>query len=213
MLAFNPLGARPAPNALAPTPTPANRYPATRREEAIIAAKQVAGREDPMFGTFEKTPYPAPWTKIGAAPETRTTAMDDKEDKDKDKDKKDDKTAVVPPPPPPSKLEKPLPPPPPSNLGPGGGEGIAIDQLPPPPDKPLVTPQLKLTAILGNKAVLSVPLVLRNQNKWPSVICLGPGEKFEDPDHGTFSVVQVDRDSVTIEEDQERSVKSLPQIK
>lgn len=218
----------PPANALPTPPAPAGttsvvsskRYPATRREEAIIAAKQVAGREDPMFGTFEKTPYPAPWTKIGAAADVRTTAVDEKEDRDKAEAEKKGKNGsqlangVVPPPPPPGKMEKPVPPPPPSNLGGvAGGSELPPEILPPPPDKPLVTPQLKLTAILGNKAVLSVPLTLRSANKWPAVICLGPGEKFEDPDHGTFSVVQVDRDSVTIEEDQERSVKSLPQIK
>lgn len=197
-----------------------DRFPATKREEARSAAKQVAGRQDPCQGTFDKTPYPAPWTKVGQAPGARTTAVDEKEEKDKaDKNKPQvasaDGSKVLPPPPPPTR-EKPVPPPPPSNIGPsniGSGGDIPVDQLPVAPEKPMVSNKLTLTAILGNRAVLAVPMTMRAQNKWPAQICLGPGEKFEDPEHGSFSVVSVDQDSVTIEEEQERSVKSLPQIK
>jgi len=188
--------------------TVVTKYPATKRPEAISAARQVAGREDPTVATFEKAQYPSPWSKAGAAGlghkegDSQTASADD--------------TTKVPPPPPKTEKEPPAPPPPPST---GGGPAsasapeIPIDNLPAPPDKPMVTPSLKLTAILGNKAILSVPMQLRTQNKWPAVICLGAGERFEDPTNGSFSVVSVDQDSVTIEEEQERSVKSLPQIK
>ena len=193
---------------------PAGAYPATRREEAVSSARQVAGREDPFAGHFEKTAYPGPWTKV-AKTGGRTTLDDDNDEKEKAN--KEHKYASagsgsVPVPPPPPKSEKPVPPPPPPGTG-GQLAELPIGSLPEPPDKPLVSPNLKLSAILGNKAVLSVPMQLRVQNKWPAVICLGPGERFEDPANGTFSVVSVDQDSVTIEEESERSVKSLPQIK
>lgn len=212
-----PPGAPGLPGATPPAPPAANlhKFPATKRDEAIATARQIAGREDPMQGAFEKIPYPAPWTKIGQAG-GRTTLDDEKAEKDKDnKDSAngDKGGAVVPPPPPPSK-EKPVPPPPPTMAGgPSGPEDLPVTQLPVAPDKPMVSPNLKLVAILGTKAVLEVPLAMRTANKWPATICLGPGEKFEDPNNGTFSVVSVDPDSVTIEEEQERSVKNLPPIK
>lgn len=214
-----------APAATPPTPAApvkAGIYPATRREDAVSSAKQVAGREDPMRGHFDKAPYPAPYSKAGENG-ARTTQDDEKDEKAKAEKEHNYATAkggstTVPPPPP--RSEKPVPPPPPSGTGSGapiasGGSGndLPLDQLPQAPDKPLVSPNLKLSAIMGNKAVLSVPMQLRVQNKWPAVICLGPGERFEDPANGTFSVVSVDQDSVTIEEESERSVKSLPQIK
>ncbi len=192
--------------------TPAGKYPSTKRDEAASTAHQIAGRQDPMQGAFEKVPYPAPWSRAGSG--GGRTSQDDEQDADREKNKLEgkDKLAdkVLPPPPPPTKSERPVPPPPPSVVE---APSLPIDNLPQPPDKPLVSPSLKLTGILGNKAVLTVPLLLRTQNKWPSVICLGPGEKFEDPTNGSFSVVSVDQDSVTIDEEGERSVKSLPQIK
>ncbi len=167
---------------------PKTNYPATRREEAASIARQVSGREDPMQSTFEKIPYPG--TKAGS----------------------DGHKSESPVPPPPTTKE--LPPAP--SVANGGGSStpeLPIENMPLPPDKPMVTLRLKLTAILGNKALLSVPLELRLQNNWPAVICLGPGERFEDPANGSFSIVSVDRDSVTIEEEQESSVQSLPLIK
>jgi hypothetical protein len=208
----------------ASAPPPKDKFPATRRTEATAAAKEVAGREDPTAGTFEKTPYPAPWTKAGAA----AVEEDSKDNADKGNNVK------IPPPPPTAdnvtaKSEKshktsgkevPIPPPPPSGLTAKGSDAgstaqLPIDELPQPPDKPMVTQKLKLIAILGNKAMFAVPAELRQQNKWPATICVGPGEPYSygDSANGSFSVVSVDRDSVTIEEEQERSVKSLPQIK
>jgi len=183
-------------------------YPATKRAEASVIAKQLAGREDPMKGIFERTPYPAPWTKVNQSG-GRTTSDDEKEESEKDK--KEHGGGTVPPPPPPVEATKA--PPPPAPIAADAPPEIPVPDLPLPPEKPTVTPSLKLTAIIGNKAVLEVPLKLRVANKWPSVICLGPGERFEDPANGSFSVVSVDPDSVTIEEDSERSVKNLPQIK
>lgn len=207
-------GQTPAP---ATTPAaPGGKYGSTKREEAISAAKQVAGRQDPMAGGFERPQYPSPWSLIASAG-GRTTVDDERDEQEKaNKERLKNKTAggsFVPPPPP--LKERAVPPPPPASSAGAIAEApsLPIDNLPMPPDKPLVSPGLRLSAIVGNKAMLAVPLKLRMQNKWPAVICLGPGEKFEDPSNGSFSVVSVDRDSVTMEEEQERSVKSLPPIR
>ncbi|MBX9688147.1 MAG: hypothetical protein K2X27_15675, partial [Candidatus Obscuribacterales bacterium] len=167
--------------------------------------------DDPMQIAYEKPSFPSPWSKyVNDGGETTDDEDSKAEDGKADGGKGKNKALLPPPPPPTAASERPVPPPPPVA---DAAPQLPIDNLPQPPDKPLVTPSLKLVAILGNKAVLSVPMQLRAKNKWPSVICLSPGERFEDPNNGSFSVVSVDQDSVTIEEEQERSVKSLPQIK
>lgn len=188
----------------------AGSYPATKRDEASVTAKQLAGREDPMKGLFERTPYPGPWTKV-AQSGGRTTSDDEKAEAEEKAGKEGKGSGTVPPPPPPVEATKA--PPPPAPIAADAPPELPIENLPQPPEKPMVSPSLKLTAIIGNKAVLEVPFKLRIANKWPSTISLGPGERFEDPANGSFSVVSVDPDSVTIEEESERSVKSLPQIK
>ncbi|MBX9572569.1 MAG: hypothetical protein K2X77_26980 [Candidatus Obscuribacterales bacterium] len=199
----------PVPVPQATAPVPANRFPATKREEASAEARQVAGRKDPMQPTLEHAQFPQ-WSK-GVA-----LASADEGSKAKDEGIK------VPPPPPDvpasGTKEKLQPPPPPP---PSGGEtalggipgGVDPGMLPMPPEKPSVAQFLKLTAIVGNKAVLSVPANVRSMTKWPATICLGPGEKIEDANNAALSIVSVDADSVTIDEDGERQVKALPTIK
>lgn len=187
------------------TGAPKVRFPAVKRDEVTAEARQVAGRKDPMQPTMERSSFPQ-WSKGVGAP------ADEAGDKEK---------IVVPPPPPEdkvasaTKIQPPPPPMPPSDGGIAGGipGGVDPGQLPLPPEKPSVAQFLKLTAIVGNRAVLSVPANLRRANKWPEVLCLGPGERFEDSSNGAISVVSVDPDSVTLDEDGERSVKSLPSIK
>lgn len=192
-------------NPVASAPTPKYQFPATKRDEASAEARQVAGRKDPMQPSQERATFPM-WSKG-----TPLAAADG--DKPKDEVK-------VPPPPPEEKIasgakEKLMPPPPPpsndTNVGIPGG--VDPGMLPMPPEKPTHAQFLKLTAIVGNKAVLSVPANIRSVTKWPATICLGPGERIEDANNAALSIVSVDPDSVTIDEDGERSVKSLPTIK
>lgn len=194
-------------NPVAAAPAPKNQFPATKRDEASAEARQVAGRKDPMQPTAERASFPM-WSK-GIA-----NSSADAGDKPAD--------IKVPPPPPEEKVasgtkEKLMPPPPPP---PSGNEtavgipgGVDPGMLPMPPEKPTHAQFLKLTAIVGNKAVLSVPPNIRSVTKWPATICLGPGERIEDSNNAALSIVSVDPDSVTIDEDGERSVKSLPTIK
>lgn len=179
-----------------------------KRDELVSAARQAAGRQDPMMPYLGGNPYPfySKGTEIAAK---------DEENKETAKE-----NVKVPPPPPIAKTPKLgappsglVPPPPPSDpslvagAG-GGGMGLPINELPQAPDKPTVADKLKLAAVIGNKVILNVPYNVRQQNKWPATISLGPGEQFE-----SLSVVSVDGDSVTLDEDGERTVKTLASIK
>ena len=201
--AVPPVGdSNPAPAAAAPISR--TLFPATKRDEASAEARQVAGRKDPMQPTAEHATFPQ-WSKGGVG------GADEEGDKPE--------VVKVPPPPPeiPSTKNEKLapPPPPPSDSAVGTNIPGVVDpgQLPMPPEKPSVAQFLKLTAIVGNKAILSVPANVRSMTKWPAIISLGPGEKIEDTNNAALSVVSVDPDSVTIDEDGERSVKTLPTIR
>ena len=177
------------------------RFPAIKREELVAEAKQAAGRQDPMLPYLGGNPYP-----FFSKPKDEPAATE---------------TAKVPPPPPPTTTETAktpkfggppkglVPPPPPSDPSlaslPGG---LPINELPVAPDKPTVADKLKLAAVIGNRVILHVPHSVRQQNKWPATITLAPGEQFE-----SLSVVSVDGDSVTLDEDGERTVKTLASIK
>ncbi|MBY0356715.1 MAG: hypothetical protein K2W82_01835 [Candidatus Obscuribacterales bacterium] len=197
----------------APTPTP-GKFPATKREQAALEAKQKAGRTNPMTPVFEGGTFP----RFSAHGQTETLPTEAK--------------GIVPAPPKSKNKAKPginalavasaakqrlVPPPPPTVMpslagNPGGSlppeAGLPIMQLPPPPDKPSMAGHLRLSAIIGNRAVIQVPYELRFQHRWPAQLMLGPGEQFE-----SIRVVSVDPDSVTIDEDGERSIKTLAAIK
>lgn len=171
-----------------------------KRDTLVAEAKQAAGRQDPMMPYMGTSPFPL-YSKGSAEPE--------EENKE---------TVKVPPPPPVAKAPKAgspprdlVPPPPPSDpslAGAGGMAGLPLNELPVAPDKPTVADKLRLAAVIGNKVILNVPYAVRAQNKWPATISLAPGEQFE-----SLSVVSVDGDSVTIDEDGERTVKTLASIK
>ena len=106
--------------------------------------------------------------------------------------------------------EKLVPPPPPveaANLG-GGSSGISIEELPVPPSKPIIGNQMKIIAVMDDKAVVSFPSSLRSKNKWPKYMTLSSGQQFE-----SITLVNISKDGVTIEEDGERSLKPIPNVK
>lgn len=117
-------------------------------------------------------------------------------------------------PPPPPKIDETLvpPPPPPSYIGPGGAAGsdggVPLTQLPEPPSKPTIADKMKLLGVMDNRAILAFPSSMTMKNKWPKTISLGVGEQFE-----SINLVAVNKDGITIEEDGERSVKSLEPVK
>ncbi|MBX9880237.1 MAG: hypothetical protein K2Y22_17395 [Candidatus Obscuribacterales bacterium] len=109
----------------------------------------------------------------------------------------------------PIKSKRMLVPPPPPVVHTYAPPVLASDQIPEPPSRPMLSHKVRLVAVLADRAVLKITDGrLRADNKWPPTITLGSGEKFE-----SLEVVRVAPDSVTIEEDGERSVKTLERIR
>ena len=104
----------------------------------------------------------------------------------------------------------PPPPPLPGGRSPLSGDNqLPMSEMPAPPSKPTVAGQLKLTGIVGDRAIFAITdAELRGQKKWPRNITLGVGEQFE-----SASVLSIDKDTVTLEEDGERFVKELSRIR
>jgi len=100
-------------------------------------------------------------------------------------------------------------PPPPPVVHTYATPSIPSAEIPEPPSRPMLSHKVKLVAILADRAVLKITDGrLRQDNKWPQTVTLGSGDKFE-----SLEVVRVAPDSVTIEEDGERSVKTLERIR
>lgn len=187
---------------IAPAPAPAvtehvvpeGKYPAVTIVHATQEAKTGAGRSDPMQPVSTFQPFP------------------------RVKKAKDEMLAALVPPPPPSKTpppppkinEKLMPPPPPPGEMPGTGgiSGLDIAQLPVPPSRPTIGDKMKVIAVMDDKAMMTFPTRMRLKNKWPKVLTLGAGEQFE-----SISVVSVNKDGVTIEEDGERTVKAVEPVR
>jgi hypothetical protein len=86
---------------------------------------------------------------------------------------------------------------------------LTQSELPAPPEKPSIASKMKLTAIIGDRAIFEfTDVTAASKNKWPKAISLGPGEQFE-----SVSVSSVTPDAVTLIEDGDRSVKELPRVK
>ncbi len=100
-------------------------------------------------------------------------------------------------------------PPPPPVVQTYAPPSIPSTEMPEPPSRPMLSHKVRLVAVLADRAVLKITDGrLRQDNKWPQTITLGTGDKFE-----SLEVVRVAPDSVTIEEDGERSVKTLERIR
>lgn len=108
-----------------------------------------------------------------------------------------------------SKSKRFLVPPPPPVVQTYAPPAIPSTEMPEPPSRPMLSHKVRLVAVLADRAVLKITDVrLRHDNKWPPTITLGTGDKFE-----SLEVLRVAPDSVTIEEDGERSVKTLERIR
>lgn len=108
-------------------------------------------------------------------------------------------------------MAKLVPPPPPSSEFPKQDSiaNLPISILPNPPSKPTLVDKLKLISILDDRAILCFSnSTIRSKNKWPRTLTLSPGDQFE-----SVSVISVDHDSVTLQEDGERSVKTLERVR
>jgi hypothetical protein len=175
------------------------QYLATTMAAAAQAAAAIKGRPEPTRPVDKYDSWPAK--------STQTLASGGKQDPA-------DLLALVPPPPPPEKMkpkkinEKLVPPPPPADAAAGGLAGLPIDQLPVPPSRPTIGDKLKVLGVFDDRAIISFPKSLQIKNKWPRTISLGTGEQFE-----SLTIVSINRDGVTIEEDGERSMKPISAVK
>jgi hypothetical protein len=155
---------------------------ATGRTEAEGVARKAAGRPDPFLGVTGYKPFPS-----------RGISLDEEARKSEPTSKS--KRLLVPPPPPVVHTYAP--------------PALPSAEMPEPPSRPMLSHKVRLVAVLADRAVLKITdKRLRQDNKWPSTITLGSGDKFE-----SLEVVRVAPDSVTIEEDGERSVKTLERIR
>lgn len=162
-------------------PVEPTKIAATGRAEAEGVARKTAGRTDPFVGVTGFKPFPS----RGISLETEVNHQ------------------------PISKSKQLLVPPPPPVVHTYAPPALPSTEMPEPPSRPMLSHKIRLVAVLADRAVLKITDGrLRQDNKWPSTITLGSGEKFE-----SLEVVRVAPDSVTIEEDGERSVKTLERIR
>lgn len=160
-------------------PQEPTKIAATGRVNAEVDARKGAGRKDPFVGITGLKPFPS----HGASLDEEAAAQSKS------------KHLLVPPPPPVVHTYAP--------------PVLASTDMPEPPSRPMLSHKVRLVAVLADRAVLKITDGrLRADNKWPSTITLGNGEKFE-----SLEIVRVAPDSVTIEEDGERSVKTLERIR
>lgn len=173
--------------------------PATTRTQAQEQAKSDSGRSDPLAPVTGFKHFPSHDASL-LAPDKLSPAS---------------KSAVV-------KKEEArgglsasnpylkIPPPPPSTPSyPGSTNELPVSDLPAPPERPTLVNSIKLTGIVGNKAIFSVTdLSARLRNNWPKALSLGAGDHFE-----SISVISVDADRAVIEENGERVDKRLERIR
>ncbi len=155
----------------------------TGKQDAQVMARQDAGRPDPFAALPSSQPFPKaknkPMTLEKVAGKKSETEFGTGPD-------------GLPPPPPgstsPSLTADLTPPPPPP--------GIELDELPPPPEKPMLSKNLKLNAILGDHIILAFKdRNYQKKNHFKQYITLAQGQEFD-----TVTLVDIGKDEATIEE-------------
>jgi len=87
--------------------------------------------------------------------------------------------------------------------------GLSISDMPLPPEKPGVAKLLKLTAVIGDKAIFQAKdLYTRRMQKWPGQITLAPGDNF-----GTLKLISTKPESALVEEHGETIEMDLPPVR
>ncbi len=201
------------------------RYPAITREEAIAIARADAGKLDPMDNK-PGTAGPAPNLTIDQT--SRGQASADARNHAGRRDpmqpvegatwnrKQANQTINS------QKPKKGDVPPPPPNM-----PQVGMVEMPYPPSRPDASPvhitqapsflkaplHLRLSAIVGEKAIVLVPKELQIQNGWPRSFCLSKGDSIEDAKERRIQVASITDDSVILEENGERYCKSLAPIR
>jgi hypothetical protein len=173
--------------------------PATTRTQAQEQAKGDSGRSDPLAPVTGFKHFPSHDASL-VAPDKNLPASKSAVAK------KETAKGVLSE----SKPYLKIPPPPPSTPSyPGSMNELPVSDLPAPPERPTLVNSIKLTGIVGNKAIFSVTdLSARLKNNWPKALMLGAGDHFE-----SISVISVDADRAVLEENGERVDKRLERIR
>jgi len=183
--------AQPAPTGQSITPSPTAEsgqvFPATSHEQALYNARKGAGRSNPLSPITGFKPFPSnvevqqKVVESGEKPGLPQTRFNELGGK-----------TILPPPPQVS-----------------GQSDFPVSELPLPPDRPSIAAKLKLTGVIGDKAVFAITdREAIRVNKWPAVVMMAPGDRFE-----SIQTVSVGADSAILEEDGERSTKTLERIR
>ena len=163
-------------------------YTATTRSQAVQQAKSNSGRIDPLAPVEGFQPFPK-----GAAEKTSAAAH---------KVGSQDKMLIPPPPP---NVGTVIPPPPNGS----STQDLPVSELPVPPERPSLVNKLKLTGIVGQKAIFTITdLSARRLNNWPRSLMLAAGDHFE-----SVEIVSVSQDSALLQENGERTTKRLERIR
>jgi hypothetical protein len=171
---------------------PSQVFPATSREQALPNARRGAGRSDPLAPISGFKPFPS--GSEGAAVPTTVVETSTKAAFPQTKFNELGGRTILPPPPP---------------VSVAGQSDLPVSELPLPPDRPSIASKLKLTGVIGDKAVFSITdREAIRINKWPAVVMMAPGDRFE-----SIQTVSVGADSAVLEEDGERSTKTLERIR
>ena len=72
---------------------------------------------------------------------------------------------------------------------------------------------IRLTAVIGNKAMLSLKAEGSHSHERPEIFCLAAGEQVRTLDNLPLSVIKVEADRVVLDMNGERFVKSLPGVR
>lgn len=183
-----------------PTSSASNKdkFPSSDREQVRKSARREAGSNDPMRSIKTATAY-------------TVAAMDDSgltSEQLVSRKKASSKMVSYP---------GFVPPPPPDPVGPpvSAAHAAPVLRLDPvshhAPERKMLG--IKVTGIIGNKAMLLMRKEGMSRNEKPEVVCLAPGEQVRNINNMPVSVLSVERDRVTLEVDGDRFIKTLPEIR
>lgn len=165
------------------------RYRATTREEAIKQARQSAIRRDP--------------TSLGLS--SASTYLAPQDAKYANKISVPSQAVVHKVPAPPAILPIAELPPPPSPT-------VSVQSTPNRSTKQRGLAGLKLTGVIGNKAIISMRREGSRRTDRPEILCLAPGEETRTIDNTLVSIESVEKDRVTLCIGGKRMTRILPDI-
>jgi hypothetical protein len=179
----------PIGQSITPSPTTESGqvFPATSHEQALYNARKGAGRSNPLSPITGFKPFPS-----NVEVQAKAVESIEKPGLPQTRFNELGGRTILPPPPPVL-----------------GQSDFPVSELPLPPDRPSIAAKLKLTGVIGDKAVFAITdREAIRVNKWPEVVMMAPGDRFE-----SIQTVSVDADSAILEEDGERSTKTLERIR